>query len=249
MNRKINGYLYETHMHTSEGSACGMNSGAEMVRAYAEAGYTGIIVTDHFFYGNTAVDRTLPWNEWVERYCLGYEHAKEEGEKLGLQVFFGWESGYRGTEFLVYGLDGQWLLAHPEIRDATVEEQYGMVHAGGGIVVQAHPYREASYISEIRLFPRYCDGVEGINATHSSFAKRTLRHPEYNDKAVAYAKEHGLPLTAGSDQHNTEMIWGGMVFPRRMKDIHDFAAAVMSREAVRFLDGTEEIFCSRMGNE
>ena len=110
MSLKINGYLYETHMHTSEGSACAKNSGAEMARVYAVAGYTGIIITDHFFYGNTAVDRTLPWSEWVERHCLGYEHAKEEGDRLGLQVFFGWESGYRGTEFLVYGPDKQWLL-------------------------------------------------------------------------------------------------------------------------------------------
>ena len=128
---KVNGYLYETHMHTSEGSACASNTGAEMARAYAQAGYTGIIITDHFVYGNTAVDRSLPWSEWVEKFCLGYEHAKEEGEKCGLQVFFGWESGYGGPEFLVYGLDKQWLLNHPEIKDATVEEQLQLVHAGG----------------------------------------------------------------------------------------------------------------------
>ena len=46
-------YLYETHMHTSEASACAGSTGAQMARAYKEAGYTGIIVTDHFFYGNT----------------------------------------------------------------------------------------------------------------------------------------------------------------------------------------------------
>ena len=47
-------YLYETHMHTSEASACAGSTGAQMARAYKEAGYTGIIVTDHFFYGNTS---------------------------------------------------------------------------------------------------------------------------------------------------------------------------------------------------
>lgn len=54
-----------------------------------------------FLYGNTAVDRSLPWKDWVEQFCKGYEHAKEEGGKIGLQVFFGWESGYHGTEFLI----------------------------------------------------------------------------------------------------------------------------------------------------
>lgn len=236
---KINGYLYETHMHTSEASACAQNTGSEMARAYAEAGYTGIIITDHFFYGNTAVDRKLPWSDWVEKYCLGYEHAKEEGDKLGLQVFFGWESGYQGTEFLIYGPDKQWLLEHPEIRDATVAEQFRLVHEGGGIVCHAHPFREASYISEIRLFPEYVDAVEGINASHSSFAKRSLQHPEYNERALAYAEKHNFPLTAGSDQHNTDMVWGGMVFPRKLTDIRDFSRAVLNREALQLLDGTK----------
>lgn len=79
-------------------------------------GYAGIVVTDHFFYGNTAVDRSLPWKDWVEQFCKGYEHAKEEGDKIGLQVFFGWESGYHGTEFLIYGLNKEWLFEHPETK-------------------------------------------------------------------------------------------------------------------------------------
>ena len=48
-----NGYKYETHLHTSETSACAVSSAGDMVRAYADAGYTGIVVTDHFFNGNT----------------------------------------------------------------------------------------------------------------------------------------------------------------------------------------------------
>lgn len=235
------GYLYETHMHTQESSACAHNTGEEMARAYAAAGYTGIIITDHFFYGNTAVDRALPWEEWVENYCLGYEHAKAEGDKLGLQVFFGWESGYRGPEFLVYGLDKQWLLSHPEIRDATVAEQYQLVHEGGGIVCQAHPYREASYIDGIHLFPEYVDAVEGYNASHSHPGEHSLHHPEFNDRAVAYANKYHFPLTAGSDQHTTYMIGGGMRFPRRLEDIHDFTDAVLGREAFELLDGNETI--------
>lgn len=232
------GFLYETHLHTSEGSACARSTGAEIARAYAEAGYTGIIVTNHFFYGNTAVDRKLPWKEWVEGFCKGYENAKEEGDKLGLQVFFGWESGYGGPEFLVYGLDKEWLLQHPEIRDASVAEQLQLVHEDGGIVVQAHPFRRAYYIHGIELFPEGVDGVEGYNVSHSSFIRKEEdRNILWNDQAVAYAKEHHLPLTSGSDQHNTRMLWGGMVFPEKLKDIHDFAEAVLSNRAISLLDG------------
>ena len=48
------------------------------------------------------------------------------------------------------------------MRDATVEEQFKLVHEGGGIISQAHPYREASYIREIRTYPDFADAVEGV---------------------------------------------------------------------------------------
>lgn len=234
-------FLYETHMHTLESSACARNTGAEMARAYKEAGYTGIIITDHFFYGNTAVNRRLPWHEWVEQFCLGYEHAKEEGDRIGLQVFFGWEAGYHGTEFLIYGLDKNWLLAHPEIKEATVEEQFELVHAGGGIVVHAHPFREEDYIPKIRLYPQHVDAVEGVNAMHSSKVSNAHKNPEFNERALAYGKEHGLAFTAGSDQHTTTMIGGGMVFTRKLEDIHDFTRAVLEGEVLELLDGTKDL--------
>lgn len=232
-----NAYIYETHLHTSEGSACGKNKAEDIVKAYKAAGYAGIITTDHFFYGNTAVDRSLPWDEWVRSFCKGYEIAKEAGDKTGLQVFFGWESGYNGTEFLIYGLDKDWLLAHPQIRDADIPTQHRLVREGGGIVVQAHPFREAGYIPEIRLFPEDVDGVEGVNATHTGLTKRCMGHPEFNDRALAYARKHNLPVTAGSDQHSTDMIYGGMVFNRRLADVQDFIHAVLHREAVELLNG------------
>ncbi|TAH65156.1 MAG: histidinol-phosphatase, partial [Anaerolineaceae bacterium] len=146
-------YIYETHLHTSEASACSHVSGAEQVRKYKEAGYAGIIVTDHFFTGNTAVPHNLPWEKRVDLFCKGYENAKKEGDKLGLSVFFGWESNFRGTEFLIYGLDHEWMRNHPEMLYWSIEEQYHNIHEAGGYVVHAHPYRDRFYIKEIRLFP------------------------------------------------------------------------------------------------
>ncbi len=215
-------YKYETHLHTSQGSKCGHNTGREMAIAHKNAGYTGIIVTDHFYYGNTAPDRELPWNEWVHEFCSGFRDAKAAGDEIGLDVFFGWESGYNGTEFLVYGLDEEWLINHPEIRDASIEEQLKLVHEGGGIVIHAHPFREESYISEIRLFPEYVDGVEVYNARNKS--------PLMNDKAEEYAARYSFPVTAGSDVHSTNVIGSGMLFAERLNSIHDFISHVMNKD-------------------
>ena len=138
---------------------------------------------------------------------------------------------------MVYGLDRAWLLAHPQIKDASIEEQYALVHEGGGIISHAHPFREEDYIPEIRLFPEYVDAVEGVNAMHSSRASDCHKNPLFNERALTYGKEHNLPFTAGSDQHTTHMIGGGMVFPRKLKDVHDFTRAVLGIEAVELLDG------------
>lgn len=223
-------YAYETHLHTSEGSACGRCPGADMARACKQAGYTGIFVTDHFVHGNTAVDRSLPWEDWVEGYCKGYEHAKEAGDEIGLQVFFGWEQSYQGQDFLVYGLDKAWLKEHPEIRDCTVEEQYGLVKRSGGMVIHAHPFRQAAYIPRVRLFPEYVDGVEVINTSHPKSAEDPCGDSEYDKLALEYAEKYGLPHTGGSDIHSTNLTGGGMAFPHRLNSVQDFINAVLSGE-------------------
>jgi histidinol phosphatase-like PHP family hydrolase len=114
-------YRYETHLHTNEASACAQVSAVEHVRTYKELGYAGIIVTDHFFNGNSSVPRNLPWEQRVDLLCRGYENAKKEGDRVGLSVFFGWEANYNGTEFLIYGLDKEWEKASRDIN---------LVHSG-----------------------------------------------------------------------------------------------------------------------
>ena len=225
-------YAYETHLHTSNGSACGRNTGDEMAKACKKAGYTGIIVTDHFFYGNTAIDRSLPWTEWVEGYCKGFELAKKTGDKIGLQVFFGWEASYHGTDFLVYGLGKEWLMQHPQIKDATVEEQYQLVHEAGGMVIHAHPFRKEFYIPEVRLFPEYVDGVERINATHVRNFKDQEGENLFDKCALEYALKNDFPQTAGSDIHSVDLLGGGMAFSRKLENIQDYITAVIKREGV-----------------
>ena len=93
---------------------------------------------------------------------------------------------------------------------------------------------------KIRLFPEWVDAVEGINASHSSYGKPEPRTPHWNDKAIAYAAQHDLPITAGSDQHAEIMLHGGMVFSRKLSDSQDLCWAILNREAVAYLDGTQE---------
>ncbi|NLJ96337.1 MAG: histidinol-phosphatase [Clostridiales bacterium] len=213
-------YLYETHLHTKEASACSHLSGAEQARIYKKAGYAGIIVTDHFFNGNTAIRKDLPWNDRIDLFCLGYENAKKEGDKIGLSVFFGLEVNFSGTEFLIYGLDKAWLKSHPDILSWSIEEHYNKVHEAGGYVVHAHPFRMRSYIKEVRLFPEYVDAVEIYNEGN--------RNIEFDKKAAEYAKKHKLPAFAGTDSHGIEIERYGMGFDKPMNTIVEFLDHVKS---------------------
>ena len=185
-------YLYETHLHTCQSSACATSTGAEQARYYKSIGFKVIIVTDHFVNGNSRIPREGSWEERMNIFCSGYEDAYAEGRKIGLDVFFGWEQYYEDDEYLIYGLDKAWLLAHPEVEHWTRREQLEQVRRYGGCVVQAHPFRQRDYIRHVRLGYLYCDGVEGANAAN---------RPHEDAAAYRYAKHFGLPMTAGSDNH------------------------------------------------
>ena len=97
-------YRYETHLHTKEASACARTLAKDYIKAYKDAGYAGIIVTDHFFNGNTAVPRNLPWKERVKLFCNGYENAAEEGYKENFHVFLDGRQDFAELSFLYMGL-------------------------------------------------------------------------------------------------------------------------------------------------
>ena len=217
-------YLYETHLHTSQGSACGNSRGHEYIKRYIDLGYSGIIVTDHFFGGNCAVDRSLPWKKWVHQFCRGFEDARDEGSRRGLDVFFGWEQSFEGDDYLVYGLDRQWLLEHPEVRYWSRKEQFEEVKRYGGCVVQAHPFRQQFYIDCIHLSTGCVDAVEAANGGNDPFENILARN---------YAEKLNLPFTAGSDIHDAEDIRPDAVFGvylnEKMKTISGYTNAVREK--------------------
>ena len=201
-------FKYEMHAHTKIGSACGVFTPQEIVDYFFERNYTGLCITDHFFNGNCAIDRNLPWKEKVIRYCDAYEKVKETGDKKGLDIFFGFEytcnngairDSNIGTDFLIYGLDKKWLLSKDEsILLLSVNDFMKMVKDEGGFVVQAHPFRLAPYMNHISLFPLYTDAVEIYNANPNTMGIA-------NNLAVAYAREYGFFETCGSDIHRADL--------------------------------------------
>lgn len=217
-------YKYETHLHTKEASACASSTGAEMVRSYKASGYSGIIVTDHFLNGNTAVPENLPWETRVELFCKGYQNALDEAKRCGLRVFFGWEFTCCGADFLTYGLDKAFLLENPDIATWDIKKYSGIIHQKGGFISYAHPFRDETDPECLRLYAKYVDAVEVVNTRN--------KNPESDKKAFQYAKEYSLLQTCGSDAHDVQALdKGGMSFDHELHSIDDFIKAVVLNDS------------------
>ena len=213
---------YETHLHTSEVSACASASGAEQARRYKQEGYDGICVTDHFFNGNSRVDPHADWKTKVDQYMLGYDNARAEGDKIGLKVFFGIEYSYNGADVIFLGLDRQWLYDNSDALEISFYEFAQRAHEAGALLIHAHPFREADYIREVKLLPQWVDAVEVYNSGN--------REEIYNDRAVWYADQYGIkPRTGGTDNHHLSVDsrrLSGIMCEQELGTVEDLTAAI-----------------------
>ena len=233
-------YKYETHLHTLEASACSVSNAKDYIKPYIDASYSGIIVTDHFFGGNTAIDKNLDWKTRINLFCKGYENAVKEAKKLSdsFSVFFGFEQTFSGDDYLIYGLDKEWLLKHPEVETMNHQELFTAVNYNHGLMVQAHPFRLRHYINAIHIHPRSIHAIEAFNGGNEE---------RENKLAKLYAESYNFPITSGSDIHNSKNVndyiengftsphIGGMAFDTPLKDISDYIKRIKNHEG-RIID-------------
>lgn len=226
-------YKYETHLHTYPVSKCARSTVRENLELYKEFGYDGVFITNHFLDGNINIDYNTPYEEKINFYFSDYEEAKKLEDEIGIKVFCGVELTYKGTDFLIYGLDKEWYLSHPEIMDMKKSDELPFMMENGALVIQAHPYREAAYIDHIRLFPRHVHGVEIINACRSEHE---------NNMAKAYAESYELIEFAGTDNHTAgnRQTFAGMCSVSPIVDENDFVNRVKNGEMKVFSMNTEK---------
>ena len=223
-------YHYETHCHCAQCSLCGKSSAQELVYAYHKAGYAGLVLTDHFIFGNTAVPQELPWDQRMRRYYQAYLDARAVADPLDFDVIFGIEHAYGdGKEVLIYGVELDFLLANPDIPRLSLDALTERIHRAGGIVIQAHPYRDRWYV-DMSVAPR-ADLVDGIEVYNASNA------PGEDSQALALSNRKDCIITCGGDihdAHDPRIGAAGVVLPHRVRTSREFAEA-LKRRAHQFL--------------
>jgi hypothetical protein len=196
----MHNYLFDVHVHTREVSPCGVLSAVEIVRMYRQAGYHGIVVTDHYYPGLPSFQESAGWEEAVARYLGGFCRARAEGERIGLTVLWGLELSLRGEnpgDFLVYGLEEAFLLEQPHLYRLELEELRHRIRPAGALVYQAHPFRPGMRPAAAALL----DGVEVFNGNP--------RHDSRNHLAARFAERHRLLAVSGSDVHQVDEVGQG----------------------------------------
>ena len=223
-------YKYETHLHTSPVSKCAVSSVRDTLMLYKSLGYEGVFITNHFLQGNmTRPEGMTEYQDLINFYFSDYEVGAEMADEIGLKVFPAVEVSYCGTDFLVFGLDKEWFLSHPEIIGMKMSDELRLMRDAGAFISQAHPFRKADYIDHIRLFTECVEAVEVINASRNDFENGLADH---------IATAYGLLKTAGSDTHSAspKKNLAGMAFKTPLVDVQDFIKRVREGECEIFHD-------------
>lgn len=216
-------YKYELHMHTKEGSACGVDTVHDMIKKYKSLGYTGMVVTNHFYCGNTSVDRKLPWKDFVMEYARAYYEGQKTAKELDFDLLFGIEQGYGGgREILIYGVEPEFIAERPFLIEENLELWSKEIRQAGGFVAYAHPFRNRNYIKDPGEVPdlKYADGIEVHNYCNQ---------PEDNEKAQRIFGNSGTILIAGSDMHGVNFEnSNGVLLKTRVKTTAELAKILLS---------------------
>ena len=222
----MNSFIIDTHVHTSEVSSCGKVPACEVVKLYADKKYNALIITDHYYRDYFESLGSISWKEKIDIYLTGFRKAKSKGGKLGLEILLGIELRFdQGpNDYLVYGMDENFLYNNPELYKMTPSEFYRFKKDKGLAVYQAHPFR-ANMTAEK---PENLDGIEVLNGNP--------RHNSFNKSAYAYASVNKLRMLSGSDFHQPQdLALGGLIIDELPLTSREFADYILGNKKIELI--------------
>ena len=216
-------YKYELHSHTRECDRGAQLGAAELVRLYKDAGYDGMVITDHYierFYTRWFPDEVqgLAHEKQVERWLRGFYTATEEGDKIGFTVLPGAEVRFDGrpNDYLIYGLNADFFYSVPRLNELKDLKALLALLPKDVCVVQAHPFRDGMEVAN----PEGLFGLEVFNGGTEAFR---------NEMARQFAVYYKMPMTSGSDIHGiNRLAKGGIMTVTRIRTPEDLISVLRS---------------------
>ena len=184
-------YKIELHCHSREVSSCADANADVVARKYLEAGYSTIVLTNHFNYDTMRHWGETDYQSFVNRY-LAAADTLQKAVGSSITVLLGMEIRFpvNWNDYLVYGVTPEFLRNYPDLLDLDLSRFHALVNANGMLLFQAHPFRFGMTTTN----PGLLDGIESHNG-----------HPHHNsnnDIAESWASKYNLLRSAGSDYHH-----------------------------------------------
>ena len=211
-------YKYEMHCHTKMVSQCGQMEPKDIIDTYKYSGYSGLVVTEHYSPLTFGLNSYYKPQRLIDFYLSSYYEMKKY-ETDDFSVMFGMELRHyaTGADYLIYGVDPEWLKKQGNLLAKFEKQIYNMMHAEGYLVFQAHPFRP--YI--LRCNPKYIDGIEIYNGKCDE---------KTNNKALKWAEKTGKLMVSGSDFHEgAQLARGGIITEKPIKNNADLLEVLRSQ--------------------
>lgn len=180
----------ELHCHSKSVSECARVSNEEIINKYKDAGYTTLVLTNHFNLGTQRFHKCEEYSDFVTVYLKGFEDLKRDAKGV-LNVLLGMELRFteNTNDYLVFGITEDFLRNHEPLYDMNPESFSKLARENGLLFVQAHPFRNSMTIVQ----PWLLDGVEVFNGH--------MGHDSRNEIANLWAEKYNLIKTSGTDFH------------------------------------------------
>lgn len=212
----------ELHCHTMEVSACGELTAEELTKRYIESGYTTVVLANHlskYTYKNKRYDHSdHTWEQKIDFYMDGYR-LFEKAAAGKLHAILGCElrSNRDNNDYLLFGVTEEFLRSIPDMMDEHLSVIRERLHEIGGLLYQAHPFRNGMTITR----PNRLDGIEIYNGH--------IEHDSRNFIACQWAERYGLLKSSGSDLHAAgHIISGGIETENPITTREELVAALKS---------------------
>ena len=213
-------YKLELHAHSKDISACSSTPAELVAELYINAGYNGIVLTNH--YSDYTFNHHLKgecFEEKIDRYVEAAQKIRDAaGGKL--DVILGCELHIADThnDYLLFGFDEDFLY-----RDGLMKLHVGalseLCRNEGILLFQAHPFRNSMTV----VNPKLLDGIEVYNGHKGHDSRNTI--------AEAWADRFGLRKSSGSDFHDpTSQIDGGIIIGSRITTQKELKEVLLSGE-------------------
>ncbi len=219
----VNEYKYKTelHVHTSPASSCAHAEPEEIMQRYAAKGADSVVITNHINLRTT--------EKGADFYLSDYYRAKKEGEKLGMKVILGVEIVFteNRNDYLVYGVEPEEIEKMISYVPKGIEAFYTDFKNERNVILHAHPLRDNMSPTPLG----FVDGIESYNLH--------MRHNSRIGAACAFAREHDLLVSGGSDFHTSGD--EATIFARskaQMCDSFDVAKLIKSKDFLLDIGGS-----------